>query len=143
MKLAFLTPRSTRRLFIVVNGLFWLLFAIYFVAKSYAYRPHIKVFEEESPPYIFWGRALPVEQYMSPLMRVTRAVQAPSFHAASPFFSYFDKRGIVVDHLYLGISVGGYYLVAVCLISFVQWYLLGAIIDAMKGRTKSARETVA
>lgn len=141
MKSGFLVSRPIRRLLIIANGAFWLLFAFYFVAKSYAYRPHIKVFEEESPPYIFWGRAFPSELYMSPLMGATRFIQAPSFYAASPFFSYFDKRGIVVDHTYLGISVGGYYLTAVCLISFLQWYLIGAIIDFIRSWAKTTSET--
>lgn len=141
MKFGSLASRPIRKLLIMANGAFWLLFGSYFGAQSYTYRPHTKVFEEETPPYIFWGRAFPFEQYMNPVMRATRFIQAPSFYAARPFFSYFDKRGIVVDHTYWGISIGGYYLIVVCLLSFLQWYLVGVIVEFIRPRIKRSGET--
>ena len=139
MKSALLGSRPFTRLLLLANVLFWLTFAVNFVAKSYPYQPHPKVFEEESPPYILWGRAFPPDQYMSPLMRATRLIQAPSFYAARPFFWYFDKRGIVVDHLYAGVSVGGYFLLVAWLLSFAQWYLTGLLIDYLTRRFRTSR----
>ena len=122
------------RILLIANGAFWLVFALTFVARSHAYAPHIKVFEEESPPYIFWSRAFPFEQYTSPLLRTTRLVQWPSFYAATPLNLYFSHRGIVVDQLYWGVSAGGYYLILACLLSFLQWYLVGLFIDYLRRR---------
>lgn len=119
------------RLLLLANALLWLTFAVYFFAQSHPWKPHQKVFEEVSPPYIFWGRAFPVDQYMSSFMRATRLIQAPSFYAATPFFWYFNNRGILVDDLCAGVSIGGYYLVVVCLLSFAQWYLAGRLIDRL------------
>ena len=67
-------------------------------------------------------------------MRAARFVQWPSFHGAIPLNWYFSRRGIVVDHLYCGISVGGYYLILVCFLSFLQWYLIGFSIDWARHR---------
>ena len=67
-------------------------------------------------------------------MNVTRAIQKPSFIAVQPFFWYFDSHKITVDREYLGISVGGYYLILVCLVSFLQWYLVGLFMDYIRSR---------
>ena len=134
MKSALLGSRPFGRILLLVNGVFWLVFAISFLANSQAYRPHPLKFEEQSPLYAYYGRALPAQQYMTPLMRTTRIFQWPSFFAARPYFWYFDGHGIDGERLYGGISVTGYYLIIVCAISFLQWYLAGLFIDYLKRR---------
>lgn len=126
--------RPFAKVLVVANVLFWLVFAVYLVSQSYPYRPHRILFEEVPPSYIFWGCAFPVEKYMSPIMRATRFIQAPSFYASTPFFWYFDSRGVFVNDLYAGVSVGGYYLIIVCLLSFAQWYVTGRLVDYVGGR---------
>jgi hypothetical protein len=127
-------PLRFTTLLIFANCLFWLIFAIDFRSRTYPYKPHPPVFEEQAPPYIFWGRAFPTFEYLNSVMRTAHLVQWPSFYAAIPLNFYFSRRGIVVDHQYGGISVGGYYLVAVCLLSFLQWYLIGLFIDWIRHR---------
>jgi hypothetical protein len=139
MKATVIGPHPFARLLLLANGLFWLVFAVNFVANSFAYKPHVKIFEEVSPPYIFGSRAFPFEQYMSPMMRATRIVQWPSFYAATPLNLYFSHRGIVVDQLFWGVSVGGYYLLLVFLLSFLQWYLTGLLIDFLSRRLRTSR----
>ncbi len=112
------------RLLMLINGVFWLFFGANFVMVSQPYQPHAKHFEEESPPYIFWGHALPFEQFTAPFVRVAHLVEMPSFYAAVPFNFYCSHESIVVDDLYLGVSEGGYYLILVFLISFLQWYVV-------------------
>jgi hypothetical protein len=90
------------------------------------------MFEEQSPLYTYYGRALPAEKYTAPLMRTTRFVQWPSFVAARPFLWYFDVHDIEGERLYGGVSVTGYYLFIVCLLSFLQWYLLGRFVEYLK-----------
>jgi hypothetical protein len=124
------------RLFTLANALFWLIFAILFVAKSYPYRPHEKVFEELGPDYIYFGRALSAleNEHIRVLERTTQLVQAPSFYAARPYLWYCKSRGIVVDRLYWGISAGGYHLILAFVLSFFQWYLIGLFVDWIKHR---------
>lgn len=142
MKSGVLGSRPFSRLLLLANAVLWLAFAVNFIVKSYPYQPHPKVFEEVSPPYIFWGHAFPPDQFMAPLMRATRLIQAPSFYAARPFYWYFDKRGIVADRLYAGVCLGGYYLLLVCLLSFAQWYLTGLVIDFVRRRFRIRRGPV-
>jgi hypothetical protein len=125
-------PRlSFARLVILANGIYWAVFAVLFVTGSYPYRPHRPAFEEVTPSYIFFGKALRQIDTgtgvgLPPLLiTLTYAIQRPSVFASRPFYWYFDSHDITVDHLYAGISVGGYYLLLVCLLSFVQWYLVG------------------
>jgi hypothetical protein len=134
MKSPFLNAWKLARLLPLANGAFWLLFSINFLANSHRYKPHPTMFEEQSPLYVYYGHALLAEQYMTPVMRITRFLQWPSFSAASPYFWYFDRHGIYGERLYAGISVTGYYLVLVCLRSFLQWYLLGFFIDYLRRR---------
>jgi hypothetical protein len=119
---------------ILANGVFWLVFIVYFWWKGYLYNPHVKLFEEPAPPYIIWGRAFPFDQYMSPFMKASRILQWPSFYAASPLNFLASSRGIVGDTQYWGTSVGGYYLILVCLLSFIQWYLIAIFIDYLTHR---------
>ncbi len=135
MKFPLLFQLTLPRKLILANGIFWLIFVIYFAAESHPYIPHKPAFEEELPGYTYFGRALSIEaEYMGLFLKVTRLVQWPSFFVTRPFFWYFNSRGIVVDHLYLGISVGGYYLILVCSVSFLQWYLIGRFVDWVKRR---------
>lgn len=126
--------RSTK-LLMLANGVFWLVFASNFAAKSYAYHPHVKAFEEPSPPYIIFHRAFPFDKYMTPIMQTSRILQWPSFKTiAKPYFWYFNKNGIDGDTLYRGTSVSGYYLVIVFLVSFLQWFLIGLFVDYVRKR---------
>jgi hypothetical protein len=76
----------------LANGIFWLLFVVKFALVSQPYQPHVKHFEEESPPYIFWGHALPFEQFTSPIVRIAHAIDMPSFYAATPFNFLCSRR---------------------------------------------------
>ena len=65
------------------------------------------------------------------LMKVTYAIQRPSVFVARLFYLYTNSRGLVVDNLFFGISVGGYHLILVCLLSFSQWFIVGLLYDAI------------
>jgi hypothetical protein len=130
-----LTGMKFARLLPLLNFAFWLGFGALFVAQSYPYQPHRLAFEEITPSYIFFGRALReidsgTGVALPPaLMNVTYAIQKPSVLATKSFYCYFNSRGIVVSHLFWGISVGGYYLLVVSFFSFLQWLLIGFFVD--------------
>ena len=125
---------------LLANAISWFVFAVLLIVQSHPYAPHRPYFEEPTPSYIFLGRAVgQIDSgtggtLPSSLMKVIRGVQTPSFVAARPYFWYFNRHGITVDHLYRGLSIGGYYLIQVCLLSFVQWYLICLPIDYVKRR---------
>jgi hypothetical protein len=120
----------------LANVVFWLFCGIFFVVKSKPYSPHKPIFEERAPDVIYFGRAFSYLENEKPilLVRTAQFVQSPSFYAASPLNWFFSGRGITVDREYWGISVGGYYLILVCLLSFLQWYLVGLLIDFIQKR---------
>ena len=115
----------------LANACFWVVFVIFFVFKSHRNVPHPPTFEERPTEFIYFGRALGYleNERMVPLIKVTRFVQRPSFYAASPFNMWFAQRGIDSEHLYHGVSVGGYFLLLVCLLSFLQWYVVGLFVN--------------
>jgi len=123
---------SFAKILLAANFFFWLLFAINFALSSEPFELHEKQWEEHSPAYVFWGHAFYVKQYANFVMRTTKLAQKPSFYAGVPFNLIFSRRGIAVDKLYRGISVGGYYLIVVSLISFLQWYVVGLILDRFR-----------
>ena len=121
--------------FVLANAAFWVVFFLSFLAKSYPYEPHRPVFEEMLPSFVYFGRALPVhEELTGGVMRIARLVQKPSFVVSRPFFVPFNRSGIVVSTLTYGISLGGYYLLLVCGISFLQWSIAGILVDFIKWR---------
>jgi hypothetical protein len=128
---------SFARLMMLANGIYWMVFAVLFVTGSYPYRPHRPVFEEVAPNYIFFGKALRQIDTgtgvgLPPrLITLTYAIQRPTVLATRPFYWYFDSHDITVDQLYWGVSVGGYYLLLVCVLSFVQWYLIGWVVQKL------------
>lgn len=138
VRVRFLHNWSISRLLILANIVFWLVFAALFVAGTYPYMPHRLVFEEATPSYIFFGRALREidsgtgVSLPPPLIKLTYAIQKPSVLAAKPFYWPFDSRGITVDRQYWRISVGGYYLLLVCVLSFVQWFLVGWVVQKLR-----------
>jgi hypothetical protein len=123
----------------VANSFFWLVFVVLFLLQSYPYKPHKLFFEEATPSYIFFGRALrEVDSGMGgslppPLMKVTSAIQKTSFVAAKPYYWFFHSHDYRRPPV-LAVSVGGYYLVVVCILSFMQWYLLGFLLDRLRCR---------
>lgn len=134
------------RLLPLLNLVFWMVFSVIFVIQSFPYSPHKPAFEEISYSYIFFGRALReidsgTGVALPPtLMKVTNAVQGPSVVAARAFYLYTNHRGLVVDNLFLGISVGGYHLLLVCLLSFGQWFLIGLLFDVIVLHIKNSNQ---
>jgi hypothetical protein len=126
--------RVAARILLLANGLYWVMFGIEFAVHSVSWVPHALVFEETQPLYCYFGRGLPIEQWMAPYMRLTRLLQWPSFVVTKPFYWYFDSRHILGERIYGGISITGYYLVLVCIFSFLQWFVLGTFVDYVRLR---------
>jgi hypothetical protein len=130
--------KTATRVLVIANALFWLSFSVFFIIKSYPTEPHRRVvfgFEETPPNLIYFGRAFCYFQDAQTfeVVRAIHLVQMPSFYAASPLNWYLcHRRGMVVDDVYWGISEGGYYWLLVCMFSFLQWYLVGNIIDRLR-----------
>lgn len=117
------------KVLLLANAAFWLIFTVYFLANSRPYKPHRFGWEEPAPVFVFFGRAYPAERYMTPFMRVTRAVQWPSYYATYKLNGWLHTLD---DGLYWAISPGGYSQLLECLLSFLQWYLVGSLLDRLR-----------
>jgi hypothetical protein len=110
---------------LIANLCFWLCFwvAFFLAAQPYDPRPwgHVPV-----DPYSFGGHAIGLTRssLTYPFMQAAFWIEFPSFLIATlgqrTFFS-----SVSGDQVFAGISIGGYKLLVVMVLSFVQWYLIG------------------
>jgi hypothetical protein len=144
-------PPDPRVMALVLNGVFWVYFWIFFMAVSQ--RPEDRfLIDHPYDPYILWGHAIGWVGYplALPFMKIMVCVELPSFFLATiiqnlltgepkgrllvgvlGYFgdklfpgSYPNTSGGIVFH---GISINGYRLLATMLLSFLQWYFIGRV----------------
>jgi hypothetical protein len=123
-------PAQTRRigtlatLLLVASLCFWIYFAISFAKTSYPF--------ERDPwghpagaGYTFLGHSIGVVEspLAHPFYRVMVWVEFPSFVFARLGQNVLFPR--FKDQFFAGISDGGWRLIAILLLSFLQWYLVG------------------
>lgn len=110
---------------LIANLCFWVYFwvAFFLAAQPYDPRPwgHVPV-----DPYSFGGHAIGLTRssLTYPFMQAAFWIEFPSFLIATlgqhAFFS-----NVSGDRFFAGISVGGYKLLVVLVLSFLQWYFIG------------------
>lgn len=111
----------------IANFCLWTYFWISFAHFSYPYRPN-PLGHPAGTGYTFWGHAIGVAE--SPnlyfFFRALYWVEWPSFQ-----LSLLALRALYSPLLlygfFAGVSKGGWLLIAVIPISFVQWYAIGRI----------------
>lgn len=123
--------RKYLRLLLLANLCLWIYFGVAFAHASQPYDPrpwgHVPV-----DLYTFWGHSIGLTKSSLeyPFMEVIFWVQFPSFLLATLIQRVFFGN-VSADRFFLGISIGGYKLLAVLLLSFAQWYFIGwAIPDS-------------
>jgi hypothetical protein len=130
------------KVLLIANLCFWLYFWLAFSSASQPYDPrplgHVPV-----DPYVFWGHAIGLirSSMTYPFVRVTFWIEFPSFFVVTLFANVF-LASVSGDQIVTGISIGGYELLAIMLLSFLQWYLIGWAIEKLWHRW-SNRQTAA
>jgi hypothetical protein len=108
----------------IANFCLWVYFWFALAHASLAYDPrpggHLPV-----DPYSFWGHAigLKASSLQYPFMKLVFWVDFPSFLFATLFRLAF-LPGVPGTAFFAGVSAGGYELLAIMFLSFVQWYLV-------------------
>jgi hypothetical protein len=103
----------------------WVYFWIAFAQASQPYDPrpwgHNPV-----DVYCFGGHAIGLTKsaFMYPFMELIRWIEFPSFLLVTLIQWAFFSR-VSADQFLLGISTGGYKLLVIMVLSFLQWYLVG------------------
>jgi hypothetical protein len=106
---------------------FWLSFA--YASQPYTLPPRGNL---PVDPYIFWGHAIGITRSSLThlFMKVVFTVEFPSFLAVRlPRNAFLPNVG--GNAMLAGISVGGYELLAIMLLSFVQWYLVVWVVQKL------------
>jgi hypothetical protein len=113
-----------------VWGYFWIAFA----QASEPYNPHPWT-NVPVDLYSFWGHAIGQTQspYMHPFMNLMFWAEFPSMALVTLIQRVFFSKASA-DAFLLGISTGGYKLLAIMLLSFLQWYLIGKGIQRLTKR---------
>jgi hypothetical protein len=127
--------RKITNILLAANLCLWLYFWFGFAQAAEPYNPrpfgHLPL-----DPYSFWGHAigLGTSSLSYPFMKVVFWPNLPSFFVVALIRNIFF-RNIGSDSIYVGISIGGYFLLLTMMISFAQWYLVGRICKKLLDRT--------
>lgn len=119
---------------LIANLCLWVYVWLAFGHSSEPYDPrpwgHMPV-----DPYSFWGHTIGLTRssLTYPFMKVAFWIEFPSFLSVALFRKAF-LSGVSGDTFFAGISVGGYELLVIMLLSFVQWYLVGWVIQKLSRR---------
>jgi hypothetical protein len=114
---------------LIANLCLWVYFWLAFGHSSEPYDPrpwgHMPV-----DPYSFWGRAIGLTRssLTYPFMKATFWIEFPSFLSVALFRKAF-LSGVSGDTFFAGISVGGYELLVIMLLSFMQWYIVAWMVQ--------------
>lgn len=113
------------KVLLIVNACLWIYFWFSFARASQPYDPrpwgHFPIDVSS-----FWGHAIGLTRssLTYPFMRIIFWTEFPSFLFVTLVQHAFFAK-LSADRFLAGISVGGYKLLAIMLVSFVQWYLVG------------------
>ncbi len=130
------------KLLLIVNLCVWIYFGIAFAQASYPYRPD-PLGHPAGTGYTFWGHSIAVVEsgLVYPFFRVVFYADFPSFALAVLTARVFDHR-LTGQWFFLRISEGGWILIGAMLLSFLQWYFIGWVVEKLWQR-RSTHPTAA
>jgi hypothetical protein len=129
--------------FLLANLLFWVYFWVDFGLRAERYVPHPPAFEEILPFLVVAGLAIPTVEPIQyewnwRALRLAVMIHLPAFSATQPLIwignwlelRHEEEPGELGfwDKTFLGTSMGGYRLILVMLLSFLQWYLIAILL---------------
>jgi hypothetical protein len=114
---------------LAANLCVWIYFWIAFAHASYPYRPN-PLGHPAGTGLTFWGHSIAVvEDGLSyPFFRTVYLLEFPSFTLAITLARLF-YHPLLLYGFFAGISKGGWFLLAVMVLSFFQWCLIGWAIQ--------------
>lgn len=119
------------KVLLVANLCFWIYFWIAFAQASYPFRPD-PLGHPAGTGYTFWGHSIAVVEsgLVYPFFKVVFYVEFPSFALATLVARVFSPH-LLLYGFFAGISKGGWLLLAVMLLSFLQWYFIGWVVQKL------------
>jgi hypothetical protein len=125
------------KVLLVVNLCLWVYFWIAFAQASYPFRPD-PLGHPAGTGYTFWGHSIAVVEsgFVYPFFKVMFYAEFPSFALATLVVRIFSPHQLI-NGFFAGVSGGGWLLLAVMLLSFLQWYFIGWIAQKLWHRWSS------
>lgn len=113
------------KLLLAANLCFWIYFAISFAQASYPFK-HDPWGHPAGAGYTFLGHSIGIVEspFLHPFFNAMFWAEFPSFALARVGENLFFPH-LTADQFFAGISEGGWRLLVVVLLSFLQWYLVG------------------
>jgi len=127
----FLRLGKVQKTLLAANIGLWIYFVAGFVQSSYPFRSN-PLGHPAGTGYTFWGHSIAVVEsgLVYPFFRVLFCAEFPSFLFAT-LIARAISPDLLINWFFLGISGGGWLLVAVMVVSFVQWYLIGWMVQKL------------
>lgn len=120
-----------KKVLLAANLCLWIYFWIAFAHASYPYHPN-PFGHPAGTGLTFWGHSIAViEDGLSyPFFRTVYWIEFPSFSVAITLARLF-YHPLLLYGFFVGISKGGWFLLTVMLLSFLQWYFIGWAIQKL------------
>lgn len=121
----------TQKAMMIANVCLWIYFWIGFAGAAYSFRPD-PLGHPTGTGYTFWGHSIAVVEsgLVYPFFRVVFYIEFPSFAIATLVTQLIDPQ-LLLHGFFAGISAGGWLLLAVMVLSFFQWYLVGWVTQML------------
>jgi hypothetical protein len=126
MRIAKLGKISTgMKILLIGNICLWIYFCAAFAHASYPFQPD-PLGDPAGTGYTFWGHSIAIveSEFIYPFYRVVYYAEFPSF-ALAQLIIWTISPNLVLYGFWGGISLGGWLLLGVMVISFFQWYVVG------------------
>jgi hypothetical protein len=110
---------------LVANLCLWIYFWIAFTQASYPFRLD-PLGHPAGTGYTFWGHSIAVVEsgLVYPFFKVMFYAEFPSFALATSVVRIFSPNQLI-NGFFAGVSGGGWLLLGVMLLSFLQWSIVG------------------
>lgn len=137
----FLSASKLVKPLLVANLCFWIYFAISFAHASYPFKRD-PWGHPVGAGYTFLGHSIGIVEspFAHPFFQVMFWIEFPSFAVASLGQKVLFPI-ITGDQLFAGISEEGWSLLVVALLSFLQWYLVGWVVQKLWHRWSNGSAT--
>jgi len=110
------------------NALLWLCAGVQLAVTSVPYHPPVPQLHPDGPQYvILWRMNAPGERVAR--MWAVRAAMTVSLPIGAFVSVLPPQQMFSSDRLYLGTSLTGYKIMAMGILSFIQWYIIGTFLQ--------------
>lgn len=117
------------KVLLVLNLCLWIYFWVSFAHASHSYDAN-RLGHPTGTGYTIWKHSIGLNEsgLVYPFFRITFYVEFPSLVLAVLAARAFDPRQISPS-FFLGISEGGWILILAMSLSFLQWYVVGWVLE--------------